>query len=202
MGVRRIDWEGVSIHYRAGIRSLRDIGEEFGVSEGAIRKRAKKEEWPRDLSKKIKEKAAEKVRIGEVRNGTLGPSENEQIEAEAEIQSRIQLSHRKDIPQKRELVAKLFAEIESQTDGKEVYEQLILALGKGDQEGLGKIASRIISLPSRIKGACDLVNAYKSLISLERQAFGVDREIFNDKDPLSQVLQIVAERRNPLVGDQ
>lgn len=202
MAVRRIDWEGVSIHYRAGVRSLRDIGEEFGVSEGAIRKRAKKEEWPRDLSKKIKEKAAEKVRIGAVRNGTQGQSENEQIEAEAEIQSRIQLSHRKDIPQKRELVAKLFAEIEAQTDGKEVYEQLVLALGQGNQEGLGKVANKIISLPSRIKGVSDLVNAYKSLISLERQAFGIDREIFNDKDPLSQVLEIVAERRNPLVGDQ
>jgi hypothetical protein len=41
------DWEKISGHYRAGTRSLRDIGKEYGVTEGAIRKRAKAEGWPR-----------------------------------------------------------------------------------------------------------------------------------------------------------
>ncbi len=99
--------------HRAGIRSLRDMGAEFGISEAAIRKRAKKEGWPRDLSEQIKAKATEKVRIEAVRNGTQGASERTIIETESDIQSRVALSHRKDIPQKRELVAKLAALIDS-----------------------------------------------------------------------------------------
>jgi hypothetical protein len=36
------DWEAIESAYRAGVLSLRDIGDKYGVTEGAIRKRAKK----------------------------------------------------------------------------------------------------------------------------------------------------------------
>lgn len=170
----KVDWEAVSRHYRAGVRSLRDIGAEYGVSEGAIRKRAKKEEWPRDLSDQIKAKAQEKVRIESVRNGTQGASERDVIEAESEIQSRIALAHRKDIPVKRELVGKLFGEIEGMTDGQDFMEQLKEALEQGDLDNLARLAEKVASLPGRIKGTSELVTAYKSLLQLERQAFGLD----------------------------
>lgn len=52
-----VDWESVEREYRAGIRSLRDIGGEFGCTEGAIRKKAKEKDWSRDLSAKISAKA-------------------------------------------------------------------------------------------------------------------------------------------------
>ncbi|MFU8574274.1 hypothetical protein ACNAST_22600, partial [Klebsiella pneumoniae] len=35
------DWEAIESAYRAGVLSLRDIGDKYGVTEGAIRKRAK-----------------------------------------------------------------------------------------------------------------------------------------------------------------
>ncbi|HCS1549970.1 TPA: hypothetical protein OQM59_004263 [Shigella flexneri] len=41
------DWEAIESAYRAGVLSLRDIGEKYGVTEGAIRKRAKKLDWAR-----------------------------------------------------------------------------------------------------------------------------------------------------------
>jgi hypothetical protein len=41
------DWEAIESAYRAGVLSLRDIGDKYGVTEGAIRKRAKKFEWVR-----------------------------------------------------------------------------------------------------------------------------------------------------------
>lgn len=43
-------WEGIENEYRAGIRSLRDIGEEYGVSHAAIRKRAERDRWSRGIS--------------------------------------------------------------------------------------------------------------------------------------------------------
>lgn len=44
-----IDWETLSVHYRAGVRSLKDMGLQFGVSDAAIIKKARKEGWTRDL---------------------------------------------------------------------------------------------------------------------------------------------------------
>ncbi len=42
------DWERIELDYRAGIKSLRQIGEEHAISEGAVRKRAKRDEWERE----------------------------------------------------------------------------------------------------------------------------------------------------------
>jgi DNA-binding cell septation regulator SpoVG len=170
------DWEKIEVDYRAGAKTLRQIADEHGISHVAINKRAKRDGWVRDLSDKIKAKAREKVTRASVTSSVTKATEQAVIEAEAEIQSRIQLSHRQDIPQKRELVAKLFAEIEGLTEGKELVEQLTLALQQGDQELLAKAARKVASLPSRIKGVADLVGAYKSLIGLEREAFGIKGE--------------------------
>lgn len=50
MAKKDIDWESLEREYRAGIRSLRDIAEQFGCSEGAIRKKASRDSWVRDFS--------------------------------------------------------------------------------------------------------------------------------------------------------
>jgi len=41
------DWEAIETAYRAGVMSLREIGALYGVTEGAIRKRANKSGWVR-----------------------------------------------------------------------------------------------------------------------------------------------------------
>ncbi|EOV8176837.1 hypothetical protein ACOIQQ_001240 [Raoultella planticola] len=48
------DWEAIESAYRAGVLSLRDIGDKYGVTEGAIRKRAKKFEWVRKASTQVR----------------------------------------------------------------------------------------------------------------------------------------------------
>ncbi len=47
------DWEAIESAYRAGVLSLRDIGDKYGVTEGAIRKRAKKFDWVRKASTQV-----------------------------------------------------------------------------------------------------------------------------------------------------
>jgi len=61
------DWQQIELDYRAGIKTLRQIGGEQGVTEAAIRKRAKREDWTRDLSGRIAAKAEELVRKSAVR---------------------------------------------------------------------------------------------------------------------------------------
>src|SRR6266566_9878051 len=41
-----VDWEAIETAYREGDRSVRAIARHFGLSEGAIRKRARQNGWP------------------------------------------------------------------------------------------------------------------------------------------------------------
>jgi len=190
-----VDWESVSRHYRAGIRSLRDIGAEFEVSEGAIRKRAKKEEWPRDLSEKIKAKAEDLVRKEAVRNGTQNVLERELVTVNAQMQADIILGQRVDIPSKREFVGRLFKELEELTGNVDLVEQLTLALQQGDQDKLADIARKVASLPTRIKGTVDLVGAYKTLIGMEREVFGITSKSGFDSDPIAEIEVTIIDGR-------
>ena len=63
-----IDWEKIELDYRAGVKSLREIAAEHDISDGAIRKRAKRDDWSRDLSAKINAKAEDLVRKELVRS--------------------------------------------------------------------------------------------------------------------------------------
>ena len=57
---RPVDWDRIEPLYRAGVRSLKDIGSEFGVSAPGILKKAKKEGWSRDVQK-VKDRTSAKV---------------------------------------------------------------------------------------------------------------------------------------------
>ena len=97
---REIDWDGVELHYRAGIRTLKDIGTEFGVSDAGILKRAKRDGWVKDLQAKIKAKAAAKVSAAAVSKEVSAEkraNQNVIVEANAEIVSQADLINRKDV---------------------------------------------------------------------------------------------------------
>lgn len=192
-GMKRPDWERIEADYRAGIKSLRQMAEENNVSHNAIAKRAKRDEWPRDLAAKIRAKAKQKVDRASVDKPVDSVTDRDIVEVESEIQSRITLTHRKDIPHKRELVSKLFAEIEGMTDGKELFETLQEALLSNDQFLMAKAVNKVISLPQRIKGTTELVNAFKSLIGLERQAFGIDDNTGETMLPPAYIERVVVD---------
>ncbi len=82
------DWEAIETAYRAGVMSLREIASQHGISEGAIRKRAKRDDWSRDLNAKVKERADDLVRKAEVRKQVRSEvtfNERVLIEATAEV---------------------------------------------------------------------------------------------------------------------
>jgi len=98
------DWDTIEIEYAKGIRSNCDLAKQFGISEGAIRKRAKQYGWIKDLSHKITLKAQKKVyekRI--ITTGSHGSSkidkvtEAEIIESEAAVQALALISERESI---------------------------------------------------------------------------------------------------------
>jgi hypothetical protein len=169
-----VDWESVEADYRAGVRTLREISGDHDISHVAIKQRADKEGWARDLSAKIKAETESKLNKSLNANLTPGASEREIVSVNAERQACIILSHRKDISRKREIVNKLFDEVSAQTEHVDLLKQLQDVLISNDGRKTADLVRRFTSLPTRIKGACDLITAFKSLIELERKVFGID----------------------------
>ena len=195
-----IDWESVEIQYRAGIRSLKDIGREFDVSDAAIVKRAKRDGWTRDLRAKIHAKAESKVSESLVSAEVSAQAkvrEREVIEANAAAIADVRLAHRRDIQRTRGITMRLLEELEYQTGAENVFllEQLGDLLRSEDDKGqdkLNDLYQKIISLPGRAKTMKDLGESLRVLVTLERQAVGLDDKDQKPQDSLTTLLQTIA----------
>ena len=175
---KQVDWESVERDYSAGLLSLREIGAKHGVTHGAINKRANRDGWARDLSAKIKIKADLLVSTEMVSTAvsTKKASEKEIIEVNAQAIVNIKLAHRGDIRKSKNIVNSLFDELELTTDNRELFEQLGELLRQESESGqdkLNDIYKKCISMSQRIDGVKKLTDALKTMIGLEREAYGI-----------------------------
>lgn len=193
---REIDWEAVELHYRAGLRSLKDIGREYGVSDAGILKRAKRDGWERDLAAKIAAKAEAKVSaaaVSEKVSAQTVANEKAIVEANADLQASAILAERKDVARSRGVVQKLFAELETQLDGLDDFERLGELLYAPDSSGhdkLNELYQKVLSLPSRVDSAKKLAEALRILIELERKVLRIkDDDGGKGDDPIGALLR-------------
>lgn len=194
------DWEAIESAYRAGVMSLREIASQHGISEGAIRKRAKRDEWSRDLNAKVKERADDLVRKAEVRKQVRSEtvlSERVLIEATAEVIATVRIEHRGDIRRARNLANALFDELEAECADVEALRklgELMLDLDDNGRDRLNELYHSIISMPERVKSMKALSETLKNLIGLERQAYSMD-EGEKDKvvDALSDLMDSLSQ---------
>ena len=105
---RSYDWERIEDLYVANVLSIKQIAREHGISDTAIRKRAKDRNWVRDLSKRIADRARGKV--ASVNKYNEEELENIIEEAANEI-TNVALSHRKDLSDLRDLEKSLIDRI-------------------------------------------------------------------------------------------
>ena len=195
-----IDWEKIELDYRAGIKSLRQIADEHGITHGSINKRAKRDGWSRDLSAKIKAKTDELVSKSLVSSEVSKEkrlTEKQIVDEGAAALTNIRLGQRKDIQRSRSIAMKLFDELEHQVgvENAENLEKLGELLRTEDDKGrdaLNDIYQKIISMPGRVKSMKDLSDTLKTLIALERQAFGLDDENNKPVDALTALLERVS----------
>lgn len=194
------DWERIEADYRAGIKTLRQIADEHGISHVAINKRAKRDGWSRDLSAKIAAKADELVTKDAVTNSVTTASrisDREIIDANAQAIVSVRLSHRRDIQRSRSITMRLLEELELQSgrENAELLEQLGELMRREDERGQDKLNDlyhKIISLPGRAKTMKDLGESLRVLVTLERQAFGLDDKDQKPQDALTTLLQSIA----------
>ena len=151
---KQIDWEAVEMEYRAGVRSLKDIGTEFGVSDAGILKRAKRDGWDRDLTARIQAKAEAKVsaaivsaEVSEAR--TI--AEKQVVEINAQAVANVRLAHRTDIRRLRDHAMKLQNELETM---------------EAATENKAPLATRTAI-------AKQIADIHKTLMGLEREAWGI-----------------------------
>lgn len=176
------DWGRIELDYRAGIKSLRQMAGEHHISEGAIRKRAKRDDWTRDLSERIQAKAEQLVRTEVIRSEVRtekGISERQVVEANAQGMADVLLGHRRDIQRSKSIVMRLLGELEQQTglENAVLLEQLGDLLRSEDDKGQDKLNDlyhKIISLPERARTMKTLADSLRVTVELQRQAFGMD----------------------------
>ena len=193
------DWESVELHYRAGIRSLKDIGAEFGVSDAGIIKRAKRDGWERDLRAKIQAKAEAKVSASLVSaevSAQTKVAERQIIEANAQAVADIRLAHRSDIRRARNLTNSLLAELEAQTDPSTLamLHELGEMLRNEDDNGQDRrndLYTKVISLSERSKTMKTLADSLRVVVDMERTAFSMDKDQGPGADPLTALLKTI-----------
>ena len=196
---KQIDWEALEIQYRAGIRSLKDIGSEFGVSDAAIIKRAKRDNWSRDLRAKIQARADAKVSASLVRAEVSAQTkvrEQEVVEANAQAVADIRLAHRSDIRRARNLTNSLLAELEAQTDPSTLamLHELGEMLRNEDDNGQDRrndLYMKVISLSERSKTMKTLADSLRVVVDMERTAFSMDKDQGPAADPLTSLLKTI-----------
>lgn len=195
-----IDWSAIERDYRAGVKSLRSIAAENNVTDGAIRKRAKRDGWERDLSQRIKARADELVRRATVRTVVRtenAVSERVLVEVNAQVQTDIMLAHRTDIQRSRKLAMTLMRELELQTDHLPLLEQFAEIMFQPDEKGQDKrneLYRKLISLSSRASTMKTMADSLKTLIGLERQAFGLDNLQEQENTGIESVIQRVMDK--------
>lgn len=200
------EWAKIEADYRAGVKSLRQIATDHGITEGAIRKRAKKEDWERDLAQKVKAKADALVR-----NATVRAEVREQhrvpesviVDDNAQAVAGVMLSQRSDIKRNRALVMRLLEELEGVTHHGDTLEQMAdMLLGDIDPEDKAAQARRekmleainkAISLSSRVDSMKKLADTLKVLVALEREAYNIVPEAPKGADGYEDLLDELGE---------
>ena len=171
---KQVDWEGVERDYSAGLLSLRELADKYGVAHVTIKKKADRLNWARNLGAKINAEAERRANTATANsdaNSKKAITEKEIINANAQVIVDIKLSHRKDIVRVKKTVNTLLDEIEELSKSKSAD-----------------------NLPVRVDMTKKLMDTLKVAIDKERQAFGIQDKTAEQK-PTQQMTDEEIERR-------
>lgn len=145
MGSSKFDWEAIEREYRAGQLSISEIARQHGCTEGAVRQRARRYEWTRDLTHQVRQRAHDKA-VRDSYEGERTEEDQEIVEAAAGRAAHVLNLQRHDLRELR----------------------------SHGQALLGELQQSELDLPKRTGAYRDLAQAMSRLIPLERQAFNLD----------------------------
>jgi hypothetical protein len=153
MTTKQPDWEAIERAYRAGLLSVRAIGESHGVNHATILKRAKKEDWKRDLTDQVRAATKQKVTTAVTSKGNQSKvvTDAEIIDEASDQAAAVILAHRTGLAQWRGIADKL---------------SFVLSDMKVTEDNAGDFARSLNAG----------VDAQLKVIKGERQAYNLDTE--------------------------
>lgn len=180
---RTVDWDAIEKEYRAGQLSNCVIAKNHGITEGAIRKRAKADGWAKDLTEAVRRKVRDKLVRDEVReNKSRTYSDDDVIEAAASRGAEVVRSHRNDIRRLKDVAEKLLNEL----DGAPAERETTVGFG------VNKKVVTASTLKERTECLRNISMAEEKRIKLERQAFNLDD--FSGDDDAPDSIKITLKR--------
>ena len=195
------DWEEVERLYRADLRTNAQLAQQFGVHVSTIARRAKKHAWKKDLKQRIKERANALVQERAVKKLE---SDDQTIEENAQLTANVRLSHRQDIGTARQLAMTLLDDLSSQigADNRARLEDLFIAALKANaiDESALEAYERVTSLTNHVRVMKDLADTMTKLVTLERQAYGLDDVDSSPVDALTTLLHSIANNNGNAFG--
>lgn len=184
------DWATARILWEQGVHSQQDIATRIGVNLSTLQAKAKRHGWPRSTAHATKTRAqsildrppgAARVLAAVAGPGALAPEdERAAIDMGAQAIVQVRLGHRRDIARARRVVSSLMDELEVVQDAPEVFAQVRDWLDALDPLStvplplIERALQVVESLPQRAKVARDLVDTLRSVVGMEREAFGLD----------------------------
>lgn len=197
-----IDWEVVHLDYRANVLSIRQIAARHGITDGAIRKRAKRDGWVRDLSSEIREVAEGMVRESEaravspVRTDVRTIPERDTILANASAIVEQKLRTRRQLGQSQEVFESLIGELHATNanlDDMQALGELLRAPDDFGRDKLYDAFNRSISLPGRFLMLKSATDAMKNIQAVSRLEYGLDKTTaFDEATPKLSPSQMAA----------
>ena len=195
------DWEEIERLYRADLRTNAQLARDFGIHATTITRRAKKHAWKRDLKHRIKERANALVQERAVK---ALASDDQTIEENAQLTANVRLSHRQDIGTARQLAMTLLDDLSSQigADNRARLEDLFIAALKANaiDESALEAYERVTSLSNHVRVMKDLADTMTKLVTLERQAYGLDDVDSSPVDALTTLLHSIANNNGNAFG--
>lgn len=181
-----VDWEGVEREYRIGQLTVAQIAEKYGVSRRQVDRRAKSEEWTRDLSESVKAATKAKVISEAVKQAQEGADASvakdfSEVDLAANVNASLIMRHQKRAAAISDALDSMVSELQDASANPQALEQLVLAVGQEDPLAAAGIA-KAMSLPSRISIAKAASETLSKLVTIERQAFGLDAEVGGGSD--------------------
>lgn len=191
---KRPDWESIERDYRAGLLSVREIAASQGLTHGAINKRAKRDGWERDLKAKIHAKAealVSKREVSKLVSAERVATERAIVDANAHLVADVRMLHRADAARSRRLAVALLEELEQETGNIALFHELGELLRNPDDKGQDKrndLYMKVISSAGRIDSMKKLAETLKTLIGIEREAYGITSAAETANSSLSDLL--------------
>ncbi len=176
-----IDWEAIERDYRSGQLTLVDVAKKHGVSDSQIRAKAKKNEWPRDLSVAIEQRTKEKI-------------------SAIDISEIVEQSAKESAQKSAALIKSAIEQASDVAAGVVIKHRASIKMEMERAQSIEAILDEHMSSAESVRDVNTIAQAYKTLVDAKAKLRDQERVVFNlDKgdsgsgDAAEEIRKAIAE---------